>query len=297
MRSVNILYVNNGVGLTKDALILKSILEKEYDVFLVDKTKLLKASQADIAIHLEHVYFQYFRLGKKNIYFPNAEWYQGGWNRYLYNFNVVCAKTHDCERIFKQKHLNVVYTGFTSIDKFDPTIDKKKAYIHAAGKSSAKHTNEVYNAWLPEFGKIVMLSHYKNKSKENILCKDWIDGKLLNNVQNACLIHVCPSSYEGFGHYINEALSCGAVIVTTNGEPMREFVFNGNGFFCEPVSHTKKDLVLFSNLNSDSIRKTIFDVEGTSIRTLKEMGNASRELFLKNDKLFKERILTIISEL
>ena len=36
----------------------------------------------------------------------------------------------------------------------------------------------------------------------------------LREIQNANLFHLCPSETEGFGHYIVEALSVGAIVLT-----------------------------------------------------------------------------------
>ena len=41
-------------------------------------------------------------------------------------------------------------------------------------------------------------------------------------IQNAYRFHICPSEYEGFGHYINEALSVGAIVLTIDAAPMNE---------------------------------------------------------------------------
>ena len=41
------------------------------------------------------------------------------------------------------------------------------------------------------------------------------------------MVHICPSAREGFGHYINEARSVGAVVLTIDAAPMSEFVVDG----------------------------------------------------------------------
>jgi glycosyltransferase involved in cell wall biosynthesis len=145
---------------------------------------------------------------------------------------------------------------------------------------------------------LVLLSkNFRFANKNNIFATDWVSNETLKDLQNKAFIHICPSCYEGFGHYINEALSVGAVVVTTDADPMREFVQNGNGFLVKTSGTIHKDLAIMHSVRSEAIRETIRQVEATGDNTLIKMGQAGRELFLKNDKLFKERFLQLIFEI
>lgn len=49
-------------------------------------------------------------------------------------------------------------------------------------------------------------------------------------------VFVCPSSAEGYGHYINEARSAGGAVVTVDAPPMNELVTSANGALVPPAS-------------------------------------------------------------
>jgi hypothetical protein len=298
MKSVNIIYVNNGVGLTRDANLLRELLVRYgYYVNLVEFNKVSQAKTADVAIHLEICQQNAFRLGRKNVYIPNPEWYQENWDRFLHQYTVVCSKTLDCERIFGQKHRNTIYTGFTSIDRFLPDVEKIHCYLHTGGQSETKGTDKIFRAWLPAFKRLLITTKKHNfRSSSNILFMGWLSDVDHQYSQNRCLIHICPSIYEGFGHIINEAMSCGAVIVTTDAPPMNECI-TGNGFLI-PVSSTgRMALAKTSHVNHVDIADIIKKIETTDINTLKSMGDVSRKLYLHDKENFEHRFIQILSEL
>ena len=72
-----------------------------------------------------------------------------------------------------------------------------------------------------------------------------LSDKELKELQNKCMCHVCPSAVEGYGHYIGEAVSCGAVVLTTNRPPMNEIVPIDGGMFVEPYKSTFQKLDKF----------------------------------------------------
>ena len=73
-------------------------------------------------------------------------------------------------------------------------------------------------------------------SAGNIKClTSRITDRHLHRLQNECAVHVCPSEVEGFGHTLMEALSCGAVLVTTDAPPMHELLLPDEGIL---VPHT-----------------------------------------------------------
>ncbi|KAI9349636.1 hypothetical protein BDR26DRAFT_852507 [Obelidium mucronatum] len=110
-------------------------------------------------------------------------------------------------------------------------------FLHVQGKSGRKHTREMYNCWKEhnDWPKLTIIGN-QNKTKyetdlptigpmpDNIQVFTHLNVEELRSIQASIGIHVCPSSQEGYGHYINEARSLGALVLTTDYPPMNEFV-------------------------------------------------------------------------
>jgi hypothetical protein len=289
---INIISTNNGVGLQQDYLILKSVLEKKHEVNFIDFRKPIH-KKADVSIHLEHAVVSLLPTAPKNILIPNPEWFEGQWLKHIGRFNEIWCKTHETERIFKQHSPNCIYTSFTSVDHFNPEIKKDKVFFHNRGKSSHKGTLATIRAWRETFGRLILNSDGTAKLQQK-------NGMILNNIRmsdedicivmNSCLFHLCCSEAEGFGHYINEAKSCGAIILSTDAAPMNEMVSNEFGKLIPVVSKGRHMLGITNQIDHTSLTYAMQELLELSEKELSLMSEKSRQSFLDNDKYFKEKI-------
>jgi glycosyltransferase involved in cell wall biosynthesis len=110
-------------------------------------------------------------------------------------------------------------------------------------------------------------------------------------------LHVCPSEAERFGHSLNEALACGALLVTTDGPPMRDFVVPRETGFLVPVRD--ENIGRFNSSTSfrvtpEDIALTVRQVLDLPVEQRRCMGVAGRERFLATRKTFESNIGTLV---
>ena len=205
------------------------------------------------------------------------------------------------------KDYSLIYTGFTSIDRYDDLIEKDyKKFIHIPGKSFSKGTLVIVKTWLehPSYPLLTIIARnnlasdikkligYKNP--HNILLLDQLlSDDMISFLSNNNGFHICTSEYEGFGHNGNEARSLGAVTLYTNGECMNERFIDG-------VSGIAVDCKLSEPINKGicpCYKTTTFDIEKAvervlqmSYEELRDMGIRARQEFLKDDQEFKQKM-------
>lgn len=75
-------------------------------------------------------------------------------------------------------------------------------------------------------------------------------SKLLNKMQKSHVL-LLPSLYEGFGHVLLEALSCGLPIITTENTGGRDFVKDSINGFITPIRDTSKTVETLYKLYED----------------------------------------------
>ena len=293
MQKINVISVNNGVGLSRDYEILRAYYPAEYNFIDIYKGGVRK--QADLNIFLEIVDNKYFELSKKNVLIPNPEWFGESWARYLHKFNAIFVKTHDSERIFSKLHKNVIFTGFASLDRYMPEITMRKMlFLHVAGKSETKGTPAVITAFEGNGLPIIIVGRGKWKStKKNVRIVSYMEDTELQKLQNECLFHICTSQYEGFGHYLHEARSC-AIVVTTDAPPMNEWA----GMVKVGVKHWGQQnygrLAYVDGAHLSRVAKALIETEAAKLRGIFQNGRAS---FIADQAAFATKINQAINNI
>lgn len=205
-------------------------------------------------LFLEHIPLGVLPKAKKNYFMINQEigHDQSGY-RYL---DVILCKSRyarDLLNAYKSRsamNWKAYHTSHTSIDRYDPRVTKDYSLaLHVPGKSLNKQTDVVLQTWLhhPEYPTlhVVLNPHqirvpYAVRHAANIILYERLPPDQLQQLQNRCGLHLCPSEAEGFGHYINEARSTRSVILTTNAPPMNELIDNTCGILIS-ASHCVAD--------------------------------------------------------
>jgi FkbM family methyltransferase len=222
----------------------------------------------------------------------------------------IMCKTIQCYNIMKKvyKYNDVVYTGFTSIDRYDGSVQKDfNKFLHLAGKSPAKGSVPLVNTWMkhPEWPVLTIICRagvakyvnglIKEDCKNIKMITEYVTEKKLKTMINSHGIHLCVSEYEGFGHNINEARSAACVALYTDGECMNEKFTDRSGI---PVECTQTNIVnkycSRYTITEAGLEKAMATVLSMDSESLRQMGLAARDHFLKDDSQFKERLRSLI---
>jgi glycosyltransferase involved in cell wall biosynthesis len=278
-----------------DVSILKEELERlGHRANLCDYDKVNNISSADINLFLAQFKPEWFSKAKLNWFIPNAEFCTAALKD-LRKFDLVVCKTEESLRIFQPLSREVYYLGFTSFDHYYPSLSLNKnfsKYLHVAGKSKMKGTEAVIRAWQKNsrFPKLVLLKHHTHAPfmiPKNIkLINKRISDQGLLTLQNECGIHLCPSKTEGFGHYLMEAMSTGAVVITTHGPPMNEFIKDERCLVKYKTVNQKRYATLYL-IDDQSLTNTVKNLQKLSIEELQSIGQRNREEYLRRAVEFK----------
>lgn len=301
---VQIITKDNGVGLSTDLTMLRAKLIAVSGLKMAvdftdhnDRSRKTKSKAYDLNIFLELINPMFFPEAHRNVLVPNPEWFMPWWKPHLSGIDQVWAKTRDGERIFRGHHENVRYMGWSSPDMHEPLIARERKLIHVAGGSTAKGTVQVIEAMkrLPQY-ELTIVSHLKwGALPPNVKQVERISPEEKLRMMNQAAIHLCPSSYEGFGHYINEARSVGAVIVTTNASPMNELVFSYFGLGASVATVSNQHFAQHKQVDVGSLTSCIDMAMQTPLDILLRLGASARDEYLKGDKAFEAELIKVLN--
>ena len=295
MRDIAIVGRNNRYGLTRDAEILRQGLESVgVQAAVFDKRKralmdrLRRRKVAGMVVHLERIHPAWLGAASRHVLIPNQERFPKRHIGRLRRVDRVLAKTQHAREIFAGLGVDSACLGFTSPDRYDPAVPRDwKRFFHLAGGSTLKGTGDILTLWdaHPEWPELVLVQKQANApasvpSNVTLLC-GYLDDAELKRLQNACGVHLCPSRSEGWGHNIVEAMSCGAVVVTTDAPPMNEHVAPDCGV-----------LVPTSRSEPRHLGRNFFvdyhALEAAITRLVTESPDAARLLGIKSRERFEE---------
>lgn len=314
--SINII-THKSQGLINDSIILKKKLKEKYkiDELFCDEHEIYNIKQNksyDKQFFIEHIYPNLLDNSICNIFIPNLEFInKNDFNLMKTNqIKYIIAKTNVAyDSLFKHFGHKVIKWIWTSIDRNISRINPDfSQYLHLKGKSRYKNTQMIFDLWMrhPEWP-MIHIVHYGEKNingfleiKQPVLVKDNItmyqyelDECTLESLMNRCGNHICASETEGYGHYVNEARSVGAVIITTNAAPMNEFTSKKYGFLVNPIKCKKIGLGFFYKINDVELETTIQNCINTSWEHKSIQGEIGKKMYNENNSLFSEN--TILS--
>ena len=310
MTDIRIITQDNGAGLVKDAELLTAALKSGFFRVMQNRFKTNKVGKwlqriaiqqsavtPSINIFLERLHPSLFGSAKLNVLMPNPEWTLPKWLPYLRDLDFVLVKTRHAETIFSELGCKTRYTGFSSEDRWLPEVAREAGFFHLAGKSSNKGTESLIALWRkhPHWPLLTIVQH-PNKAECDANTHNirhvlrYLDDAELKLMQNQHQFHLCISDTEGFGHYLMEAMSMQAVVITTDAPPMNELVTAERGLLVGYDRTSRQNLATCYHVAEAQLEATIERALLMSTEHATRLGREARKFFLQNDMEFRQRI-------
>lgn len=307
----------------KDIRIYKIIVPKIYGLDFSDKLQIPdevnREDSFDIVFFLEHIYFDKSLLNrykfKHMVFVPNIEWLIDS-DEYL-----ICQMSIDTiivKNAFSMDRLNdalssrsrnkLSLTGWSSHyfaeKKRDHTKDFRK-FLHIAGASDQKGSDEICDAWLSQSGMPHLTICYSGnnlksahllKNKENVSV---VNGEMTRDqvarLQSMCGIHIYPSRMEGFGHALNQCRASGSVLLTTGGYPMMSLVDDGKSGFLMEATAAPLRRTLSYTVDANEIIRRVKYVSSIPPERLCQIGQMAQSQFVIEKVDFEKKFINLFS--
>ena len=299
MRRFNIITnLTNGVGLQREYEILRDVLVSAgHTVTGVDFQKTARCPQADVNLFLETVVPSVFDMAPENWVMPNPEWWSETYQRSLPSLTRILCKTRHAYDLFRALAGDrVCYVGFMSRDLYHPDVERKPRFLHLAGNSQIKNTEVILKAWkkLPYRLTVVSPHFHREASKlRHVKAYDRVSDEKLRQLMNSRQFHLCPSKYEGFGHYIHEALGVGAVVITSDAPPMNELGLPTE-LLVSGVPGAQLRLARLHDITPQAVIDRVRHVAALPEARIREISRSARLYFERERDNFRSNFLEVV---
>lgn len=253
----------------------------------------------DLGLTIEHVHPGYLPMSRRNAFIPNPEWMSKRDRRQLHRFDMILCKTESAMRTFGQMGLRTARIGFTSTDCRREGIARDRAFLHLAGGSRLKGTERLLDVWRrhPEWPTLHVLQSPSVAAADRPPASPNLDHQVaflpdvesIYRLQNAHRFHLCLSEAEGWGHYIVEAMSCGAVVLATDGAPMNELVDDSRGMRVAAHENGTLNAATMWTFDEEALEACVERAIRMTDAEVETLGQAARDWFDANQAAFPAR--------
>ena len=312
MAHLNIVARTNGVGLDRDVDLIHSVATAAGYQVTVSHCRSIPffanwfggKQEFDANIFLERIFPRWLGSARINLLIPNQERFPQRHVPRLKNIDHILCKSEHALEIFSKIHPSCHFTGFTSSDLNDQKIPRRQnAILHLAGRSTLKGTETVLQLWEnhPEWPTLTLLQHKDNapeQAPDNVhLISDYLSDEDIIKLVNEHPIHLCPSLSEGWGHYIVEAMSCGALVITTDGPPMNELVRPDRGVLVNAPKTEARHLGTNFIVTPSAIESAIEGLLTMPDEERDRISQAAQRWAVDNHQKFEKRFIETLEEI
>ena len=177
-------------------------------------------------------------------------------------YGITCSEKENINKREINKKLKLIFVG-------RPILSKGIQYL-------IQVLNQIDFPWEIEIAGSIPEKPFEISEKLNFFLKDQ-RCKFLGQISNQNLlekmrnshIFILPSLYEGYGHVLLEAMSCGLPIITTENTGGLDFIKNGVNGFITPIRDVKKTKEILQKIYQDEEYR--ISVSENSLLTAKDL--------------------------
>lgn len=298
-RTVALITKDNTAGLTVDMDLMDHFLTQHG--FLVRRVDWKAATMptCDIGIFLELFSPKLAYHCRKKIGIFNPEWFMPHWKRHLRTLDQIWCKSRQAQDVFGRFNRKAYYTGFLGRYMHNEDVPRQRSCLHLQGRSTLKNTEAVLQAWrdYPDLPPLTVITTKPIKAPDHVTVLGRLPGDQLNTQLNTHRFHICPSRAEGWGHYITEALSTGAHVVTTDASPMNEHIYPDWGTLIAPAGSVRRYDVREYRIDSNHLAQAVFAADKLTDAQLDHQAEQARSHFLRRNDDFRRTALTLLETL